>query len=249
AKHLHAAGREINDEHRVERHETSPRPHFSRKEICSRDRSPMRAQKRVPRRRARWRWWQTVGLQDAGDRRSSDLVPEVLEGTLNPGVAPRRVSLGHSHDELADLGEDTATARSPVRIRPLARHQLPVPPQQRVRRDDRRDVTQGFSTEPISPYGKSSPVVVGQPQSPHTDLSSDKAILFNEIGHRLPLSAIEPADDSDEQQLEDRDVDHERELISQSGKKLSAFRSILTWDITGPRDGHLPRPAGMSYLM
>jgi hypothetical protein len=69
---------------------------------------------------------------------------------------------------------------------------LAVSPQQRVRRDHRRDVTQGFSTEPMSPYGKSSPVVVCQPHALHTDLSPKKAILFNEISHRLPLPAIEP---------------------------------------------------------
>jgi hypothetical protein len=55
-KHLHAAGREINDEHRVERHEASPRPHLSCEEIGPRDRSPMRSQKRLPRRRALRRW-------------------------------------------------------------------------------------------------------------------------------------------------------------------------------------------------
>jgi len=166
-----------------------------------------------------------VGLQDARDHGPSDLVPEILEGTLNPRVAPRRVFLGHPHDELADLGEDTPTARSPVRVRPLAGHQLPVPPQQRVRRDDRRDVTQGFSTETIRPYSKSPPVVVCQPQSPHTELSPEKAILFKEIGQRVPLPPIEPADDSEQQQVDNRDVDHERELISRSGKDSQFRRS------------------------
>jgi hypothetical protein len=64
--------------------------------------------------------------------------------------------------------------------------------------------------------GRSSPVVVCQPQALHTDLSPKKAILFNEISHRLPLPAIEPADDSEEQQLESRDVDHERQPISRT---------------------------------
>ena len=108
-----------------------------------------------------------------------------------------------------------------------------MPPQQRVRRHDRRDVTQGFSTESISPYGKSSAVVVCQPRALHTDLSPKKAILFNEISHRLPLPAIEPADDGEEQQLESRDVDHERQLISRTRQGIVPIPSILSWDTTG----------------
>src|SRR5262252_7859045 len=67
---------------------------------------------------------------------------EVLERTLNAGVAPRRIVLGHAHDESANRGQNTTTAGSLFRIRPLARHQLPVPAQQRVWRNDRRQVTQ-----------------------------------------------------------------------------------------------------------
>jgi len=67
-----------------------------------------------------------VGLQDARDRRSPDLVPEILQGTLNARVAPRRIFLGHAHHELPDLGKDTATAGL-LHMRPFARHQLPVP--------------------------------------------------------------------------------------------------------------------------
>jgi hypothetical protein len=48
----------------------------------------------------------------------------------------------------------------------------------------------------------------------HTDLSPKNAILFDEVGHRLALLAIEPADDSEEQETEHRDVDHKPELIS-----------------------------------
>ena len=64
------------------------------------------------------------------------------------------------------------------------------------------------------PVRQAPPIVVCQPQAPHTDLSPKKAILFNQIGQRLSLPAIEPADDSEEQQAEDRKLDHEREPIS-----------------------------------
>jgi len=91
-KHLDASSREINDEYRVERHQAPPRPHLGREGIGPGDRTPLRAQKRRPRRWAVWRRRQI--LQDARDGRSSDLVAEILERTLNTCVVPRRILLG-----------------------------------------------------------------------------------------------------------------------------------------------------------
>ena len=53
-------------------------------------------QKRLPRRRALPRRRQTVGLQDARDRRSADLVPEILQGALKPRVAHVEFSSPHA---------------------------------------------------------------------------------------------------------------------------------------------------------
>jgi hypothetical protein len=113
------------------------------------------------------------------------------------------------------------SAKTPERLLRLLvsvhlRHQLPVPSQQRVRRDDRRDLTQGLPTQPVGPYGESPAVVIGEPQAPAADLLPEDAILFDQIGERLPLPAIEPTGDGEEQQPKDRHVDHERELISQT---------------------------------
>ena len=103
--------------------------------------------------------------------------------------------------------------------------QLPVPSQERVRRDECRHVTQGGSTQPVSPYGQSPPVV-RQPQAPPTNLPPQEAILFNKIGERLMLAAIQPAGDGKKQQLEDRHVDHERELMSQLAKRSADHRKV-----------------------
>jgi hypothetical protein len=83
----------------------------------------------------------------------------------------------------------------------------------------------------IRAYGESPPVVVRQPQAPPTDLLPQKAILFNEIAERFTLPAIQPADNGEEQQLEDRNVDHERELISQSENTVRQAK-IVEWDTT-----------------
>ena len=147
------------------------------------------------------------------------LVPEILEGTLNSRVAPRRIFRGRAQHELSNLAKNTGTTAWPPCIRPLARHQLPVPSQQRVRRDDRRDLTQGVPPQPASAYCESPPIVIGEPQAPPTDLPPEEAILFDQIGERLPLPAIEPTDDGEEQQPKNRHVDHERELISRTRQR------------------------------
>jgi len=67
----------------------------------------------------------------------------------------------------------------------------------------------------VGSYGESPPVVIGEPQAPAADLVPEHAILFDQIGERLPLPAIEPTGEGEEQQPKDRHVDHEWELISQ----------------------------------
>jgi len=44
----------------------------------------------------------------------------------------------------------------------------------------------------VRSYGKSPPVVVGEPKPPLTDLLSEEPILFDQIGERIPLLVIEP---------------------------------------------------------
>jgi len=102
------------------------------------------------------------------------MMVNILQRALNPRVAPCGILLRHAHHELADLGQDTATPGSLLRKRPLARHQLPMPAQQRVRRDECRHITQGCSTQPKRAYGESAPVVIRQPQEPPPDLSPQK---------------------------------------------------------------------------
>jgi hypothetical protein len=83
----------------------------------------------------------------------------------------------------------------------------------------------------VGPYGESSAVVVCQPQAPPADLPPEEAILFDQIGERLPLPAIKPTDDGQEKQPEDGHVDHERELISQTDETVRQI-AILMWDTT-----------------
>jgi len=121
-----------------------------------------------------------MGLQDARDRRSSCLVPEISEGTLDPRVSPRRIFLRHAEDQLLDLGPDTTTGVL-SRIGPPACHQLPMPSQQRVGADDRRELTQGRPTQPVGPSSELPTVGIREPQPPLPDLPPEEAILFDQI--------------------------------------------------------------------
>ena len=57
-----------------------------------------------------------------------------------------------------------------------------MPTKQRVRRDDRRDVAQHLPPQPVRPRGNLPPVLIGEPQSPSTQLPPQHPILFDQ-GH------------------------------------------------------------------
>ena len=69
-------------------------------------------------------------LQDSLDSVSTDLVPQLLQGTFDPGVAPALVVLGHPHDEGRDLGRRLRPPLpSPRAPDVLLDHEVSVPAQ------------------------------------------------------------------------------------------------------------------------
>ena len=134
--------------------------------------------------------------------RLSIVRPDARNSREHPGSAcnPTWVLLGHPQHKLPNLGQDTTRACSLPRMRPLARHQPPVPSQKRVRRDSRRNLAQRRSTQSVRSPGQSSPVIICEPQAPLTDLPPKNAILFHQIGECLALPAIEPTGNGQEQQ-------------------------------------------------
>ena len=55
--------------------------------------------------------------------------------------------------------------------------------------------TQRPPTEPVRSSCKPPPVVIGQAHTARTELPSEEPILFDQIGQRVSLLAIESADD------------------------------------------------------
>ena len=64
-----------------------------------------------------------------------------------------------------------------------------------------------------------------------SQLPLEQAILFDQVSNRLPLQAIQPAGQHQQQQLEGRGVNHEREVISATAI-LARGPSIQPWDRT-----------------
>jgi hypothetical protein len=87
---------------------------------------------------------------------------KILERASNPRVPPRGIVLRHAPDQLMELGPAAASACSRHRIRPFVGDELPVPAEQRVRRDNRRDLAQRLPTQPIG-SGQFPAVVIGEP--------------------------------------------------------------------------------------
>jgi hypothetical protein len=77
-------------------------------------------------------------LKDRPDsaRRQPDAEPE--EFALDPPVAPARVLAREAHDELTDVSGGRGPTGAAVRIRPAARDEFAVPPQQRRGRHEQR---------------------------------------------------------------------------------------------------------------
>ena len=57
-------------------------------------------------------------LENPGERRAANTMPKILEGSLDPRVAPRGMLFRHPDDHGLNLGEDTVTARALARLRP-----------------------------------------------------------------------------------------------------------------------------------
>ena len=80
-----------------------------------------------------------------------------------------------------------------VGVRPLPRDELPMPPQDRVRCDDARDLTQDLSAQPMPTDRQPASIVIGKLEPLATQLASKDPIFLHQIRDRLALLAIQPA--------------------------------------------------------
>ena len=87
-----------------------------------------------------------------------------------------------------------------------------MPPQDRVRCDDARNLLQDPSTQPMPTDRQPASIVIGELEPLSTQLASKDPIFFHQIRHGLGLLAIQPASQDGEYYLESGRVEHDRSL-------------------------------------
>src|SRR5262249_49196789 len=134
----------------------------------------------------------TVALQHVGDGPATDAMIEIGKRSLDSCVSPTGIVLPHADDQLRNLARDRRpTWTAAVHEIPLLRDQSPVPPQQRVRRDDRIEFQQRLPSNGLGLAGKEHPFSIGEPKS----LASE--LLFSEADARFG-GIRSPSADGDE---------------------------------------------------
>ena len=94
-------------------------------------------------------------------------------------MSPGRVLRRHPDDELFHVDGDSRTPGPAARRAVvLAGDQLAVPAQDRVGRDQARELAQPATTHRPALDGQSSPLVIGEPQAPPADLLAEDAVLL-----------------------------------------------------------------------
>ena len=133
----------------------------------------------------------------------ADRVAEVGQGAADPRVAPSRILDGHPHDQLGNrlrCQRPTTTTVGAAVV--LLGDQLPIPAQDRVRRDDARDLSEDSPAELLPTYGEPTPLCVGQAERTTAQLLPEDAILLTEIFDQIFLVTIQPAGDRKDKEVQ-----------------------------------------------
>jgi len=129
-------------------------------------------------------------------------MPEESHPIADSGVAPSRVLLGQANDQCDEVGLGSAASSTVPRAIVLGCNQVPIPAQDRVGRDDTGEVVEESPTEGLPLHGEAAPLVVGELESPSRELLSQDAVLLEEVVDHLGLSAIHPAGEHEDEELD-----------------------------------------------
>ena len=117
---------------------------------------------------------------------------------------PAGVLTCHSHDEFLDCPHHARPARTSTQERPLHRDQLPMPAEQRVRRDDRIELEELLAADYLRMPSKESAFSVGEDNPPTTETRLQHPVLGLEVFDEAFLLSGEPRSERDDQILHQR---------------------------------------------
>ena len=90
-----------------------------------------------------------------------------------------------------------------------------MPAQQRVGRD-RGDLAQRAPTDADGADGEPTPIGVRQPDSSRPELPTEQPVFDDQVGDDFAFAVLEPIGEHQEQPLESRGVERERQLTSRA---------------------------------
>jgi hypothetical protein len=191
-----------------EQHVQPPQPDGIHGEnVASNDRAAVLAQERSPAELAPFRRWRDAGTgEHVSHQRRRDVDTELAQLADDPDVPPVAVLAREPQDQLAQLRVERRPARAPVPACPAAGDDPPVPPQQRLRRDQERlpratrhYAAEGRQQQSVALRQLWPPRLPAQDRQlvpQHEDLEFHRAVAAREQQHEREQPA---GDDVDEQ--------------------------------------------------
>ena len=86
-------------------------------------------------------------------------------------------------------------------VRPLPRDELPMPPKERVRSHDGRELPQPCTPQPIRAHSQSTPIAIGQLQASAPQLAAKHTFFFEQVPNAISLLTVQPPGEEGEHQL------------------------------------------------
>ena len=141
---------------------------------------------------------------------------KVPKCSLDTGVAPSRVVLGHLKNQAPDLLHDTGATDAIARIGPFLGDEPAMPAQDRIGRDDGGDRFQGPPAKRFAFGSESASLIVGEeyPSTAGFELFLQDPVIFDQVGDGAGLLKSYPASERGQQKLK---LDCRSHLRSLSG--------------------------------
>ncbi len=176
-------------------HEATGSPDLDGEEVCGCENIPMSSEEVPPLRSlsAFWCRYDSMFLENVGDRGASYDVSEVIESPEDSRVTPGCVLVGEADNELADLGHDSwaAPASTSGEVM-LQRNELSVPAKNGVGQKQRGDPEQSFPSDGLGLHSKATPLIVREPRTPRPMQLEQNAVLFDQVIDHTSVVAIQP---------------------------------------------------------
>jgi len=139
---------------------------------------------------------------------------QILHGAGDFVESPGWILASDPHDELFDFICQRRTAwvlLAAITVIPLLRNQLPMPTEDRVRRDDRGKFLESLATKNLPLRGQPSALVVVERDPFLAEFFLEHLILRSQVLDRSLLFSVDPASENQQQELPGpQDIVHRR---------------------------------------